>query len=398
MIEVVTAFGEEIKADEIGPERVIYFWDPEIKVKGVLVIDNLALGMAGGGIRMLPDISTAEMCGLARAMTLKWATGDIYRGGAKAGIWADPQIQGPEREKIFRSYGRFVRPLYQANIVRNGSDMGTTSEDCRIIWEECGVPLPTEAYEGVRIHGELFEDFCTGAGVVAAAVKACEFSGLNVAGASVALEGFGKVGRGAIYSLLEHKMKVVALSTIHGAIYNEKGLDIEELFKLQKDFGDEVVLKYEQAEHLNKEDLYFLPVDVLIPGARPYVITEENADKVRAKIVSSAANIPITEKAAELLFKKQVTVVPDFVSNSGGMLMWYCARAQLEPKKALDTIKRAVGKKSLETLQGASKEGILPSAYAANQALIKIRKARAGNEAVSPEETLNRFKEMISKT
>lgn len=388
---------ENVQGDDIGPELIVHWYDPEVKVRGVMVVDSLALGMATGGSRMLPDITTHEIFLLARTMTYKKATMGVPVGGAKAGIWEDPNVSGPRREAIFRAFGKAMKPLYKANIVLYGSDMGVNDPDVKIFREEAGyfAPSTTDFSKELR-DGEPLENHFTGYGVVVSAKEACKFSGINMSGAKVAIEGFGKVGGGAARYLLKEGAKIVALSTIKGAIYNDKGLDMKMLFDLRKKFGDEGILKYKDAKAIGKEELLFLPVEILVPGGRPMVIHEKNVDRVKAKVIASGANIPITEGALERLFQRGVTVVPDFVANSGGSTAGLSRRSGLNADQAFIAIEKVIGANTREILETAAKKKVNPTKLAIDRALDKVRKAKAGKlEPVPHEVALKEFRKMV---
>lgn len=388
---------ENVQGDDIGPELIVHWYDPELKVRGVMVVDSLALGMATGGTRMLPDITTHEIFLLARAMTYKKATMGVPVGGAKAGIWEDPNVSGPRREAIFRAFGKAMKPLYKANIVLYGSDMGVNDPDVKIFREEAGYPSPPKADSSQELRdGDPLENHFTGYGVVVSAKEACKFSGVNMFGARVAIEGFGKVGGGAARYFLKEGAKIVALSTIKGAIYNEKGLDMTKMFDLRKSFGDEGILKYKDAKVIGKEELFFLPVEIFVPGGRPLVIHEKNVDKVKAKVIASGANIPITEGALESLFKKGVIIVPDFIANSGGSTAGLSRRSGLNTDQTFIAIEKVIGANTREILEAAAKEKINPTKLAIRRALDKVRKAKAGKlEPVPHEVALKEFRKMV---
>ncbi len=398
MEELQMKIVENVRGDDIGPELIVHWYDPEVKVRGVMVVDSLALGMATGGTRMLPDITTHEISLLARAMTYKKATMGVPVGGAKAGIWEDPHVPSPRREAIFRSFGKAMKPLYKANIVLYGSDMGVNDPDVKMFREEAGyfAPATTTDYSKELRDGEPLENHFTGYGVVVSAKEACKFCGINMSGAKVAIEGFGKVGGGAARYLLKEGAKIVALSTIKGAIYNDKGLDLTKLFDLRKSFGDECILKYKDAKVIKNEELFYLPVEVLVPGGRPLVIHEKNVDKVKAKVIASGANIPITEGALERLFKKGITVVPDFVANSGGSTAGLSRRSGLNADQVFIAIEKVIGANTREILEVAAKEKINPTKLAINRALDKVRKAKAGKLAPVPHEVaLKEFRKIV---
>jgi glutamate dehydrogenase (NAD(P)+) len=388
---------EDVKGDDIGPEFIAHWYDPEVKIRGVMVVDSLALGMATGGTRMLPDITTKEICMLARTMTYKKATMGVPVGGAKAGIWADPGVKAPKREAIFRAFGKALKPLFKTNIVRSGEDMGVNHEDVEIIGREASYPpLPPTDFSKELRDGEPLENHFTGYGVVVAAREACKFAGLNMSGAAVAIEGFGKVGGGAARYFAKNGAKVVALSTILGGIYNEKGLDMTQLFNLRRSFGDECILKYKDAQPIDKGELFFIPVDILSPGGRPFVIHEGNAERIKGKIIASGANIPITDGALEELFQKGVMVVPDFIANSGGSTAGLSRRSGLTADQTFTAIEKVIGGNTREILETASKEKVNPTKLAKERALDKVRKAKAEKlEPMLHEVALKKFRELV---
>jgi glutamate dehydrogenase (NAD(P)+) len=388
---------EEVRGDDIGPELIIHWYDPEVKVKGVMVVDSLALGMATGGTRMAPDITTKEIFWLARTMTIKKATMGVPVGGAKAGIWGDPAVKGQEREAIFRAFGRALKPLFKMNIVRYGEDMGVKATDVEFIGHEAGYPPPPRSEFLTELRdGEPLENHFTGYGVVVSAEIACEFAGKEMKGAKVAIEGFGKVGGGAARYFANKGANIVAISNIMGGIYNDDGLDMEELFKLRKGFGEECLMKYTDADRIDKQELLFLPVDIISPGGRPFVISEENVDNVKAKVIASGANIPITDSALESLFHNEVVVPPDFIANSGGSTAGLSRRAGLTPDQTFVAIEKVIGSNTREILESSKKENINPTRLARSRALDKVRKAKAGKVELTPHEVaLKKFREMV---
>jgi glutamate dehydrogenase/leucine dehydrogenase len=139
-------------------------------------------------------------------------------------------------------------------------------------------------------------------------------------GATVAIEGFGKVGGGAARFFTRLGARVVAVSTIAGTRYDAKGLDVEQLLALRRTHGDRLVRQYPHGKLLSCNRLFSLPVDILVPGARPDAITVKNVEKVRAKLIAPGANIPFTNTVANRLSARGVGVIPDFVANGGGVL------------------------------------------------------------------------------
>jgi glutamate dehydrogenase/leucine dehydrogenase len=383
------------RTDALGPEKVVHVYDPQTGMKGVVVIDCTALGStAAGGIRMLPDITTEEILQLARAMTYKFGTLGVPIGGAKSGIWADPGVRGEERKNLMRSFGRAVKPLIPAGLAF-GADIGTEAEDLDFVFEGAGLPPQGTGLMAQRKDGEPIENHVTGYGVVVAAREACEFAGIDIRGAAVAIEGFGKVGGGVARYITEAGARVVAISTVDGMILNEDGLDVALLLEKRKDAGDRAVTEYEKAEHLPREAIFSLPVDILVPGARPYVIDGRNVEQVNAKVVSSIANIPITEEAEERLFQKGIHVVPDFVSNAGGTVLGIVDFLGGSSEHAFSACEDLIGSNTRTILADARKAGVNPRRLATRRVEEKIAQARRGGESAPLDQAILLMKERL---
>jgi len=361
--------------DQLGPQQILHVHDPETGMKGVVVVDTVSLAGAGGGTRMLPDITTTEIFQLARAMTHKYAILDFPVGGAKAGIWGDPAIKGKKRADLMKSFGNAVKALLSSGIIL-AADMGTDNDDVALFFEGAGLPkrftgLSTQDYEG-----EPLEDHITGYGVVVAALAACKLAGIGIKGAKVAIEGFGKVGGGVLRYISEAGANVVAVPTVDDMIYNKDGLDVKALFKARRKSGDKAVSGYENARHMKPGQLYGLPVDVLIPGARPYLINRKNVDAIKAKVISSIANIPITNEAEDILFKKGVLSVPDFISNSGGVILGVVDVLGGKVEDVFKVVNNYIGPIATSILKEARQQNINPRALAIKKTTAKVLKAR----------------------
>ncbi len=303
--------------DATGPEQILSFYDPASRMRAVIVIDTTAFGMSAGGVRMLPDLSVKEMIRLARAMTYKYLMLEFPAGGAKAGIWYDPATQN--RQAVMDAFLQVLQPLYEKRTYYPGADMGTSDDDFLPLRNELG----KRRYSGLRtkhFEGLPLEDQLTGFGVVESALVAAKAFQLPVHEATVAIEGFGKVGGGAARFFVRTGARVVAVSTLAGTRYDLKGLDVERLLELRQEYGDEAVRHYRGGRLLSRRALFTLPVDILIPGARPDVIHAKNVERIQAKLVVPAANIPFRPSIANRLSQRGVGVVPDFVSNGGGVL------------------------------------------------------------------------------
>ncbi len=349
---------EEWSFDDIGPQRVHHYYEPKSGMRAVLVIDTLQFRYSAGGIRMLPDISVTEVVLLARAMTYKYAWLDLHCAGSKAGIWFDPETQ--DREAVLRAFGEAVAPLLQTRAYMGGADMGTSEEDIEIIYAAAGLKSETTGLSSKRLHGLALEELVTGFGVIKAAAKAAEILGRSLWDASVAIEGLGKVGAGCLRQAGLEGARVVAVSTLAGTRYDGEGLDVDRLFALREEEGDDCVVRYPHGELLPKEALYSLPVDLLIPGARTHSITAEVARTVRASLIVPAANAPVTLEADDILHQQGITVVPDFVANAGGVLLAIVGAMGGGEKEAFEVTEQRIVANTERALAEGQRRGMSP--------------------------------------
>ena len=351
-------------SDELGPEKSVFVYDPKTGLKGIVVIDNVARGPAIGGVRMLPDVTFEEVFRLARAMTLKNAAAEIPHGGGKSGIIADPK--SPNRPELVRAFAKAIRHLVD---YIPGPDMGTDEKCMAIILDEIGraCGLPREL-GGIPLD----EIGSTGYGVVESTEVACEFAGINLSGATVAVEGFGAVGKAAVKFILEKGAKVVAVSDSKGAIYNQNGLSYERLLKVKSETG--AVKNYGEGQILTPEQIFELPVDIIIPGARPDVISERNVHNIKCKLIVEAANIPATREAEKILHERGILVVPDFIANAGGVITAAVEYRGGTEKEAFEHIRDKIRRNTKLVLEKANEEGVMPRVAAE-----KIAKERVLN-------------------
>ena len=304
--------------DKWGPEKIIVVHDTRTGMKGMLVIDNTARGMGKGGCRIAPDVTLWDCFRLARTMTWKWAIADVFLGGAKAAIVVDPK--DPNKEEIVRAFVRAIRKFLPDEYVF-GNDMGFSGKDEAIVIDECGgdtrVAIGTPAALGGLPYDEMG---LTGYGVAEVTGVAVEYCGLNLNEASIAIQGLGAVGSFTARYLSQKGAKIVAISSIEGALYDPNGLNIERLCRLKEECGDSAINEYAEAKVIPTGEEVKLGVDILIPAAGGDVISEENAGDVKAKLIVEGANFPITNGAERILDEKGVLIVPDIVANAGAAI------------------------------------------------------------------------------
>ncbi len=371
--------------DDIGPQRVYQYYEPRSGMRAVVVVDTIQFRYSGGGVRMLPDVSLGEIALLARAMTYKFAWLDLNVAGAKAGIWFDARTQ--DRQAVLQAFGGATASLFQTRAYMCAPDMGTSYEDIEVIRAAAGLPGEVNTLAAKRLHGLSMEELLTGYGVIKSAHRAAEVLGRSLEGASIALEGLGKVGVGCLRQVREEGARVVAVSTLAGTRHDPKGLDIEELLALREETGDESVVRYGRGQLLPKEALYSLPADILIPGARPHCITAEIARSVQASLIVPAANAPITADADFILYERGVTVVPDFVANAGGVLLAVIDAFGGGEKEAFSTADQRIAANTERALREAEERGVSPQeaaiAVAKEWLVRKAAEAEAGHMRAS---------------
>jgi glutamate dehydrogenase (NAD(P)+) len=300
---------------------------------------------------MLPDVDVGEVARLARAMTWKFAACRIPYAGGKAGI----RFDGGSRAATVTAYRRAVEPY--RDVFLTGPDMGTFPSDF-LDGDEDAVPHWARVHEGLGM-----DDLATGHGVKAAAEAALTHLGRALDGATVAIEGFGKVGGGAARAFSRAGARVVGVSTLAGMVADPDGLDVEELLALRERHGDHLVEHAGPAARPSG-DLFEVDCDVLVPGARPDSITSALAERVRCAVVAPAANVPYGPRAIEVLHARGIIAVPDFIANAGGVHLYASVGAGDEPEAALAKIEATIREVTARTLATAQECSLTPLAAA----------------------------------
>ncbi|OFR02300.1 glutamate dehydrogenase [Neisseria sp. HMSC055H02] len=289
---------------------------------------NNAVGPYKGGVRFHPNVNLDEVKALSIWMTIKCCVAGIPYGGGKGGITLDPRdYSEAELERISRAYSEAISPLIGEKIDIPAPDMNTNGKIMSWMvdaYENVVKKSAPGVFTGkpVEFGGSLARTEATGYGVNFAAVQALEKLGKDVKGATYAIQGFGNVGYHTGYYAHQSGAKVVAVSTVDVAIYNENGLDMEALFKEFQEKGF-ITNEAGYGKEISNAELLALDVDVLAPCALENQLTSENAGKVRAKIVVEGANGPTTPEADAILHQNGVLVVPDILANCGGVVVSY---------------------------------------------------------------------------
>jgi glutamate dehydrogenase (NAD(P)+) len=296
---------------------------------GFRIQHNDARGPAKGGIRYSLSASIDEVRALAMWMTWKCAVANLPYGGAKGGVIVDPRtLSDGELERLTRRYASEIDIIIGPTQDIPAPDMGTDARvmawimDTYSMHHDFSIPGVVTG-KPIEIGGSQGRVEATGRGVLFIAQEACKDQGIQLRGASIAIQGFGNVGGVAAKLISDAGAKVVAISDARGGLYNANGLDIEEIDKRRLPgglFGDLTGIAHEV---ITNEALLELPVDILIPAAIEGQIHFRNAGKIKAQMVIEAANGPTTADGDRILAERGVYLVPDILANAGGVIVSY---------------------------------------------------------------------------
>ncbi len=296
-------------------------------LRGYRVQHNYTRGPAKGGVRFDPRVDLDEVRALAMWMTWKCALLDVPYGGAKGGVTVDPRRYSIEElERITRRYTSEIAPVIGPEHDIPAPDIGTDEQTMAWMMDTYSVHrghtvLGVVTGKPRALGGSLGRASSTSRGVVAIALKALAHRGIEVRGATAAVQGFGKVGRGTVAFLAREGVRVVAISDAEGAIQNSGGVDAAALDRHVEEAG--TVVGFAGAQPLDSADLLTADVDLLVPAAVEGVISADNAGDVNARIIVEGANGPITFDADTVLGDAGVLVVPDILANAGGVVVSY---------------------------------------------------------------------------
>lgn len=299
--------------------------------QGYRIQHSTSRGPAKGGIRFHPAVNSDEVCALAAWMTFKCAVVNIPYGGGKGGVVCDPnELSENEIRAITRRFTAAIAPLIGPEQDIPAPDVGTNAKVMGWMMDTYSM-LKGHCIHGVvtgkpiELGGALGRSEATGRGVMFTTKNILRKMNIDMAGATVAVQGMGNVGSVTAKLLHKEGMKVVAVSDVSGGIYKPEGLDIPAILEflskdrknLLKDYNEEGITRISNSELLE------LDVQVLVPAALENQINEGNAERIRAGIIIEAANGPITNEADQILEKKGITVVPDILANAGGVVVSY---------------------------------------------------------------------------
>lgn len=320
---------------EIKVELPIRRDDGELAVfSGFRVQHDHARGPFKGGLRYHPSVDLDHARGLASVMTWKTALVDVPFGGAKGGIACDThELSSQELEVLTKRFVDRMEVVLGPNRDIPAPDVGTGPREMAWIVEQYsksnGYEPGVVTGKPIQLGGSPGRTEATGRGVAMVTEWACEAHGIDVEGASVAIQGFGNVGSHAARFLAERGADVVAVSDARGGVHREGGIDVASLLRqkweVERQEGTYAALQeFElQAGSITNDELLTLDVDVLIPAAIEGVLNGSNADEIDADLIVEAANLPTDCHAARVLEERGIPVVPDILANAGGVTVSY---------------------------------------------------------------------------
>ena len=289
---------------------------------------NNAVGPFKGGLRFHPNVTRDEVKALSTWMTFKCSVAGIPYGGGKGGMAIDPKdYSKAELERISKGFAKAISPIIGEKVDIPAPDVNTNGQIMSWMvdaYEEVAGKSTKGVFTGkpLEFGGSLARTEATGYGVHLTAKKALAKLNMDVKGATYAVQGFGNVGFYTAYYAHKDGAKIVAFSNSHVAIYNENGIDMEAVIKDFEENG-RILTNKGYGKDITNAELLELEVDVLAPCALENQITSENADRIKAKVITEGANGPTTPEADEILFKKGIIVIPDILANSGGVVVSY---------------------------------------------------------------------------
>ncbi len=295
--------------------------------EGYRVHHNTSRGPAKGGVRYHPAVTLSEVMALAAWMTIKNAAVGLPYGGGKGGIRVDPaKLSTAELERLTRRYTSEIGILIGPQRDVPAPDVGTGRREMAWMMDTYSMNVGTTAPgvvtgKPIPLGGSLGRQDATGNGVFFVAAAAAQKIDLPIEGSRVIVQGFGNVGNAAARAFFNHGAKVVGIADVTGAIYNEHGIDPYDLLKHVAEAGG--VRGYPKAEPVPAAEFFGLPAEIAVPAALEGAITEQNAWKIKARMVVEGANGPTTPAADDILKERGILVVPDVIANAGGVIVSY---------------------------------------------------------------------------
>jgi glutamate dehydrogenase (NAD(P)+) len=354
---------------------------------GFRVQHNIARGPAKGGLRFHPEMTLADARGLAMYMTWKTAVVDLPFGGAKGGVVVDPkQLSLTELERLTRRFTTEISLLIGPDRDIPAPDLGTGPQEMAWIMDTLSMHAGYSVSASVTgkptvIGGSEGRHAAAGRGLTTVAVQALRDAGIDPAGATAAIQGFGQVGTTTAQLLTAAGLRVIAVSDTTGGVHSGAGLDVEALRTLKLEGGS--LRDYGGVDHVSNDEVLQMDCDLLVPAAIEAQITGRNASAVRARVIAEAANAALDPDADANLGDRGVVIVPDILANAGGVVVSYFEWVQdlqafFWAAGEVNSRLKEVMVRSFEAVRALSREGNLSLREAAYQlAVAKVAEASA---------------------
>ncbi|MBI3875065.1 MAG: Glu/Leu/Phe/Val dehydrogenase [Verrucomicrobia bacterium] len=354
---------------------------------GYRVQHHLALGPTKGGLRYHPSVELGEVAALAMWMSWKCALAGLPYGGAKGGVACDPhKLSLNELERVTRRYTQEMIPFIGPQMDVMAPDLGTNEQtmawmmDTYSVHIGCATPSIVTG-KPVGIGGSLGRREATGRGVGYLINRALDTAGLHATDCTAVVQGYGNVGSIAAFSLAKYGVKIIAVSDMHGGVFNPRGLDLWELDRHVA--KARTVTGFPGAEPITNEQLLVTRCDILVPAALERQITEKNAAKIQCRILAEAANGPTTPDADLILDQRpEIFIIPDILCNAGGVVVSYFEWVQdlqsffWTESEVMDKLFRILEGAFVQTLNLSRKQKLTMRQAALNIGISRVRDAK----------------------
>jgi glutamate dehydrogenase (NAD(P)+) len=285
------------------------------------------MGPTKGGIRFAPDVDLGEVAALAMLMTWKCSIVGLPFGGAKGGVRVDPmQLSRAELQRVTRRFTMEIINVIGPETDIPAPDLGTNEQVMAWLMDtysqHVGHSVPAVVTgKPPALGGSVARREATGRGLMFLLPQAAGVRGIDANNVTVAIHGFGNVGRYAAIAGHQMGVKIAAVSDISGALYDPEGLDVDAVAKWVDE--NRFLEGFPDADFIDGDKIFSLPIDVLVPAAIQNVIRGDNAGEIQAKIIIEGANGPTTIEADDILREKGVLIIPDILANAGGVTVSY---------------------------------------------------------------------------
>ena len=360
------------------PQFIASYQSSILNSESWVMIDSSIAGMSCGGVRVLEDVTLEEIMALAKAMTKKYSFFGKRMGGGKAGIRLPQKASTEEKKKLLFEFGTRFKSIIQTSIYIPWTDMNCNQYDILHIYKGAG-------YNDIKFQDSSFSTALSAFHSIKAALR---YANNDIKGKRVAIEGYGGVGRNIASLLSSVGARIVGFSTLEGAFFDPGGFSYSVLKDLNDKHSENLANHLPPSLRISREDLLTLEVDILIPCARPWSITNKNLGDIQAKIVVPVSNVPYEQEIEEILWRNGRILIPDFIANSGGIMSTNLLNSGILLNEIETNLYHPFEEMLLQLLIKSKRVGVGPSQIASKIAWERFQ------HSVNYEESL---KERISK-